>query len=63
MSSRPKNSASIVDCEVPMAAFFVWLEKAYAERSNYVAFLKVFPLLDPLRSDRRFNDLIQRIGL
>ena len=42
---------------------FVWLEKAYQERSNYVAFLKVFPLLDPLRSDRRFNDLIQRVGL
>ena len=42
---------------------FVWLEKAYQERSNYVAFLKVFPLLDPLRSDRRYDDLIRRIGL
>lgn len=42
---------------------FVWLEKAYQERSNYVAYLKVFPLLDPIRSDRRFEDLIHRIGL
>ena len=42
---------------------FVWLEKAYQERSNYVAYLKVFPLMDPLRSDRRFDDLIRRIGL
>lgn len=42
---------------------FVWLEKAYEERSNYVAFLKVFPLLDPIRSDQRFVDLVQRVGL
>jgi len=27
------------------------IEKAFEERSNYVAYLKVFPLLDPLRSD------------
>jgi TolB-like protein/DNA-binding winged helix-turn-helix (wHTH) protein/Tfp pilus assembly protein PilF len=42
---------------------FVWLEKAFKERSNYVAYLKVFPLLDPIRSDRRFDDLVRRIGL
>ncbi len=42
---------------------FAWLEKAYQERSNYMAFLKVFPLLDPLRSDPRFADLIRRVGL
>jgi TolB-like protein/DNA-binding winged helix-turn-helix (wHTH) protein/Flp pilus assembly protein TadD len=42
---------------------FVWLEKAYAERSNYIAYLKVFPILDPIRSDRRFTDLINKVGL
>ena len=42
---------------------FVWLEKAFAERSNFIAYLKVFPILDPLRSDPRFADLIQRVGL
>jgi TolB-like protein/Tfp pilus assembly protein PilF len=42
---------------------FVWLEKAFAERSNYLAYLKVFPLLDPLRSDPRFAKLVQRVGL
>ena len=42
---------------------FVWLEKAYQERSNYIAYLKVFPILDPLRSDPRFNDLVRRVGL
>ena len=42
---------------------FVWLEKAYEERSNYLAYLKVFPIVDPLRSDPRFTDLIRRVGL
>jgi TolB-like protein/Tfp pilus assembly protein PilF len=42
---------------------FVWLEKAFQERSNYLAYLKVFPILDPLRSDPRFTDLAQRVGL
>ncbi len=42
---------------------FFWLEKAFAEKSNYMAYLKVFPILDPLRSDSRFKDLVQRVGL
>ena len=42
---------------------FVWLEKAYEERSNYLAYFKVFPFLDPLRSDPRYADLLRRVGL
>jgi TolB-like protein/DNA-binding winged helix-turn-helix (wHTH) protein/Flp pilus assembly protein TadD len=42
---------------------FVWLEKAYEERSNYLAYLTVFPIVDPLRSDPRFTDLVKRVGL
>jgi len=42
---------------------FVWLEKAHQERSNFIAYLKVLPFLDPLRSDPRFDKLLLRIGL
>jgi tetratricopeptide (TPR) repeat protein len=42
---------------------FYWLEKAFQDRSNYMAYLKVFPGDDTLRSDPRFDDLLRRIGL
>jgi len=42
---------------------FRWLEKSYQERSLGIAFLKVAPIWDPLRSDPRFADLLRRIGL
>ena len=39
-----------------------WLEKGYEERSNHLAFSKVSPTFDPLRSDPRFADLLRRVG-
>jgi TolB-like protein/DNA-binding winged helix-turn-helix (wHTH) protein/Tfp pilus assembly protein PilF len=42
---------------------FVWLEKAYQERSNILQFIKVHPFFDPLRDDPRFKDLVRRVGL
>ena len=42
---------------------FLWLEKAYDERTNSLAYLKVQATWDPLRSDPRFTDLLCRIGL
>nr|ART35743.1 B71 [uncultured bacterium] len=42
---------------------FVWLERAYTDRSNFVAVLRLEPLLDSLHSDPRWNDLQRRVGL
>jgi serine/threonine protein kinase/tetratricopeptide (TPR) repeat protein len=39
------------------------LEKAYADRSIYLTFLKADPQFDSLRSDPRFKDLLHRVGL
>jgi adenylate cyclase len=40
-----------------------WLERAYAERSSQLPFLAVEPLLHPLHGDRRFDRLLDRMGL
>jgi TolB-like protein/Tfp pilus assembly protein PilF len=42
---------------------FEWLEKSRAERERWMVTLKVAPVLDPLRSDPRFADLVRRVGL
>jgi tetratricopeptide (TPR) repeat protein len=42
---------------------FAWLNRAYEEHSFGLAFLKVEPRFDPLRSDARFQDLLRRMGL
>jgi len=42
---------------------FEWLEKAVDERLYTVMYLKVAPNLDPLRSDPRFSNFLQRVGL
>ena len=42
---------------------FRWLEKAYQERSNQVAWLAVDPFWYPFYSDPRYKDLVRRVGL
>jgi tetratricopeptide (TPR) repeat protein len=40
-----------------------WLEKAYEDHEPDVIYLSVDPFWDPLRSNSRFQNVVQRIGL
>jgi hypothetical protein len=42
---------------------FRWLNTAYQERDFWMAHLKTSFLLDPLRSDPRFAELVRKVGL
>ncbi len=46
----------------PDAAFH-WLEQAYKERRGWLAYLKIEPLLEGLKSDARFARLVERMRL
>ncbi len=37
------------------------LEQAYLERDSWIVYLQVWPLLDPIRGDRRFQALLDRM--
>src|SRR5438105_12607866 len=39
-----------------------WIGKAHDERSDYLVYLKTDPWADPLRSDPRFQHLVQLIS-
>jgi serine/threonine-protein kinase len=40
-----------------------WLEEAHRERDRAMVWLKVHPRLDPLRGERRFQALLEQMGL
>jgi TolB-like protein/tetratricopeptide (TPR) repeat protein len=42
---------------------FAWFERAFEQRSLWLGYLNVEPQLDPLRKDKRFQDLLRRLGL
>jgi TolB-like protein/Tfp pilus assembly protein PilF len=43
-------------------AAFEWLERTYDEQEAYIGLLQVEPMFDNLRSDPRFQDLIDRMN-
>lgn len=42
---------------------FQWLDQAYDEDCEYLVYLSTEPMADPLRSDPRFPQLLQKLGL
>jgi tetratricopeptide (TPR) repeat protein len=42
---------------------FQWLNQAYDEDCEYLVYLSTEPMADPLRSDLRFSQLLQKLGL
>src|SRR5437867_3764773 len=42
---------------------FVWLERAYQDRRGWLTYLKVEPMLDAVRDDPRFAELVKRMRL
>jgi serine/threonine protein kinase/Tfp pilus assembly protein PilF len=40
-----------------------WLNKAYDERDNWMLWLNIYPVFDPLRDDPRFQELVRKVGL
>jgi len=42
---------------------FTWLETAYDQRDGSLVFVKVDPVLDRLRTDKRYLAIVKRMGL
>jgi hypothetical protein len=42
---------------------FEWLDKAYADQSEMLLFLKSYPPFEDLSADPRFAQLLRRVGV
>ena len=42
---------------------FAWLDKAFEDRNDSLVWLRFDPRLDSIRTDSRFINLVQRVGL
>ena len=66
LKGRPSSGVTMaMACEAlgDREKAFAWLSAAYQERASEMAFLKVDPRLDGLRSDGRFTDLLKKVNL
>jgi serine/threonine protein kinase/tetratricopeptide (TPR) repeat protein len=60
----PAYYIAIVDCGLGRKdETFAWLERAYRNRTSELPEVKTDPMFLKLREDRRFNELLQQIGL
>lgn len=60
---RPTIMADIYLALGARDAALSWLERAYEERDTTLALLKIYPAYDPVRSDPRFQAVLEKIGL
>ena len=44
-------------------AEYAWLEKSYANRAEFLLWLKVDPLYDGERGDPRFQAMVRKVGI
>jgi tetratricopeptide (TPR) repeat protein len=42
---------------------FEWLEKAYSDRSEWLPYLNIEHMFEPIRDDPRFGELVEKVGL
>lgn len=42
---------------------FGWLEKSFQQRSQFMGLLRMETLLDPVKNDPRWNELLKRVGV
>ena len=62
-SPDPSTMVSLCHALGDKDCTFTWLEKEYADRDPWLIWLRVDPANDDLRSDTRFQQLSDRIGL
>jgi tetratricopeptide (TPR) repeat protein len=61
--SRPGNIAFVHAYRGETNAAFDWLDRAYRQRDRTIGLIKVWPLVDNLRSDPRFQSLLVKMKL
>jgi DNA-binding winged helix-turn-helix (wHTH) protein/TolB-like protein len=62
-SARPLRIARLYAKVGDKDRAFEWMERAYADRTSEIVFIKVNPIYESLHGDPRFSDLMRRVGL